>query len=455
MKAFIVKLTFEDIEPRIWRRVVMPADATFNRLHEMIQNVTNFQSKFIDEPYHYFNIEVDGLFITNNPSIHDEYKKDFNGLVLKRPSHLKIDDYLEANGQFLYRYDSGDDWRIIVDLEEIVEDYYFGFPTVLAGEGTAPPEDVGGSLGFAQFLTIYHDPSHPDYLSKREWAEAQGYKPFDMDDINETLKSMRYQKTEWDRIDHKNYRVISDKYRGPKQIEQVEIPFKELVVDYIVACTNLYGIVSYEKVLEIYNGQNNSPITSEMMKTLVTDSQTVELLKMRHVYVEGQNFHHGSLDKIDKLKILNEGQVKPYYVPEKDELLRYAEDAYFEPTPQHEELKQLMMKEGFPEERIEREIRMLVEELSVPSASIISIFQPFASRLGLNDKAQIYSYAQRVTDIANTTRYWKNRGHTPIELSQFEKPHLRPLPAEPARKVGRNDSCPCGSGKKYKKCCLK
>ncbi|WP_317451590.1 SEC-C metal-binding domain-containing protein [Methylobacter psychrophilus] len=24
----------------------------------------------------------------------------------------------------------------------------------------------------------------------------------------------------------------------------------------------------------------------------------------------------------------------------------------------------------------------------------------------------------------------------------------------PASKVGRNDPCPCGSGKKYKKCCL-
>jgi uncharacterized protein len=26
--------------------------------------------------------------------------------------------------------------------------------------------------------------------------------------------------------------------------------------------------------------------------------------------------------------------------------------------------------------------------------------------------------------------------------------------ANPNRDVGRNDSCPCGSGKKYKKCCL-
>ena len=26
-------------------------------------------------------------------------------------------------------------------------------------------------------------------------------------------------------------------------------------------------------------------------------------------------------------------------------------------------------------------------------------------------------------------------------------------PQRPARKTGRNDPCPCGSGKKYKKCC--
>ncbi len=28
-----------------------------------------------------------------------------------------------------------------------------------------------------------------------------------------------------------------------------------------------------------------------------------------------------------------------------------------------------------------------------------------------------------------------------------------PLPAQRGAKVGRNDPCPCGSGKKYKKCC--
>jgi len=34
-----------------------------------------------------------------------------------------------------------------------------------------------------------------------------------------------------------------------------------------------------------------------------------------------------------------------------------------------------------------------------------------------------------------------------------KEPHLLPFPTE-RKSVGRNDSCPCGSGKKYKKCCL-
>lgn len=47
----------------------------------------------------------------------------------------------------------------------------------------------------------------------------------------------------------------------------------------------------------------------------------------------------------------------------------------------------------------------------------------------------------------------------PEELSKMSNP-LNPIPATPLKvmaggKVGRNDPCPCGSGKKYKKCCGK
>jgi hypothetical protein len=40
------------------------------------------------------------------------------------------------------------------------------------------------------------------------------------------------------------------------------------------------------------------------------------------------------------------------------------------------------------------------------------------------------------------------------ELRRADLPLLHPSALEPPVKVGRNDPCPCGSGKKYKKCCL-
>ena len=41
---------------------------------------------------------------------------------------------------------------------------------------------------------------------------------------------------------------------------------------------------------------------------------------------------------------------------------------------------------------------------------------------------------------------------TPKQLSR--KPVLRPPVIQASGRVGRNEPCPCGSGKKFKKCCM-
>lgn len=42
----------------------------------------------------------------------------------------------------------------------------------------------------------------------------------------------------------------------------------------------------------------------------------------------------------------------------------------------------------------------------------------------------------------------------PEDISDLEKLLNPPLPAS-SQKIGRNEPCPCGSNKKYKKCCGK
>ena len=51
-------------------------------------------------------------------------------------------------------------------------------------------------------------------------------------------------------------------------------------------------------------------------------------------------------------------------------------------------------------------------------------------------------------ECCNNTRLWANKGHTPNELLK-----LHTMPKLQTFKIGRNEPCPCGSGKKYKKCC--
>lgn len=63
---------------------------------------------------------------------------------------------------------------------------------------------------------------------------------------------------------------------------------------------------------------------------------------------------------------------------------------------------------------------------------------------GLTTQRLLEKFLLLYTELHNTTRMPENYGHTPEEL--FESERIR-------RVVGRNDPCPCGSGKKYKKCC--
>jgi len=42
----------------------------------------------------------------------------------------------------------------------------------------------------------------------------------------------------------------------------------------------------------------------------------------------------------------------------------------------------------------------------------------------------------------------------PEDISEVELLLNPPKPKQAEPKVGRNDPCPCGSGKKFKKCCM-
>lgn len=72
---------------------------------------------------------------------------------------------------------------------------------------------------------------------------------------------------------------------------------------------------------------------------------------------------------------------------------------------------------------------------------------------------EVQSIVSKLTAFANAIPRWDLKGWSSDDIfRKYEQPHLKPLPSQSFKsgtfvpKVGRNDSCPCGSGKKYKNC---
>ena len=206
MKAYQIKIELIDSNPLIWRRVIIPADVTFKRLHDTIQ----FSMDWWDRHLYEFEFVKEKIRITNDEEAYGEYKfyqekykgktlnkrNDPHGIItrilettVRQPQTLKIDRYLEKYKVITYVYDLGDNWQHKIELEKVIDDYGLGYPTIIEGEGACPPEDVGGIPGYAEFLRVWNDPKHPEHEEMRQWGESQHYRPFDIAFLNNFIKS--------------------------------------------------------------------------------------------------------------------------------------------------------------------------------------------------------------------------------------------------------------------------
>lgn len=193
MKAYQIKIELVNSNPLIWRRVIVPVDITFRRLHDVIQ----FAMGWMDYHLYEFEFPNEKLRITNDEEAYEEYKyykKVYKGkkltkeddpygfiektleITIRKPQSIKIDKYLQEYKVISYVYDFGDNWEHKIILEKVIDDYEFGYPTCIEGEYPCPPEDVGGISGYEEFLEVINDPNHEDFEGFISWAKEQGYK---------------------------------------------------------------------------------------------------------------------------------------------------------------------------------------------------------------------------------------------------------------------------------------
>ncbi|MCJ7841281.1 plasmid pRiA4b ORF-3 family protein [Lederbergia sp. NSJ-179] len=202
--AVRMKVTLELENHSVWRRIVVPLNRTFHKLHKILQVAFGWQDYHLHEFYIYDNTAIVPEWSINHSAFHKEGHQPVINLVcdeeafaypneavdMKLEKGIRLSEFIPVYKKLKYTYDFGDNWQHYIDVEKVIDNYDSRHPVCLEGEGNTPPEDVGGEFGYEEFLEIFSDPEHPQHDEMNNWAKMQLYENFDLENINHRLKRM-------------------------------------------------------------------------------------------------------------------------------------------------------------------------------------------------------------------------------------------------------------------------
>ena len=145
-----ILVEIEDVEPTVWRRILVPETYFWSDLHPVLQAALGW------------GMEHDYEFILEEKNGHEvDHALLGNTRIVET---VKVGETLE------YLYDPEDKWRHKITIEEIVpRNKLMEYPVCIGGENACPPEECGGANGYADLLTCMDDPTSEDHENVMEW----------------------------------------------------------------------------------------------------------------------------------------------------------------------------------------------------------------------------------------------------------------------------------------------
>ena len=172
----------------------------------------------------------------------------------------------------------------------------------------------------------------------------------------------------------------------------------------------------------------------------------------------------GAISKID------------YYAFNRKQLLKAGEEDYIEINNEVKKFKAFIRKHyRITNRKLDDEIDNLLYDIK-SGMDLIDIFEDLSERYEFPSIEAAQAFADNLLNLYNGSRQWVLKGHTPKELLDESGEYTQEalsvngldgrevevttklidiIQPKPRVKIGRNEPCPCGSGKKYKRCCGK
>ena len=239
--------------------------------------------------------------------------------------------------------------------------------------------------------------------------------------------------------------------------------FIESLDQYAKAAVHLYGVINLPDFCDLFNeyecyDEDSIIKPEEAVSRLKTLSRLEGDYFIFDDYIAAPDFvkRNGRLkrDDIHTLEAIRKD--KPCYIPGADVFLRYADPDYYPETSEIVKLKKSLKREGITENKIEDIVNCFHYSMAAEEEieAAIGNLKKIDAEL---EPVQLNHLMADIKAMHGSTKIWSNNGYSPDEMRRMTG--STSLTGEAARvkagKTGRNDPCPCGSGKKYKKCCGK
>ncbi|MGL4736153.1 MAG: YecA family protein [Cellulosilyticaceae bacterium] len=224
---------------------------------------------------------------------------------------------------------------------------------------------------------------------------------------------------------------------------------------------NLYGLVEITWLKQIYQRDTETEIDMRtFIKVLKMMNQFYTGCQLINCYIVHESLYCTEAHDFDKFRELV--GIYDYYEPVPEVMEALENEFYYEENVASQKVKEYLKNHCAVENEVADfavavlNVHMKIQE-DVKMVNMLQVVEEWY-RLGIpiGGVKQLEGMIPLVLQMMSCTRMWRLKGHTPEEVGI----KLAPIVSKEGRMtqekhdVGRNDPCPCGSGKKYKKCCL-
>ncbi|MDF2700485.1 MAG: hypothetical protein K0Q49_2043 [Haloplasmataceae bacterium] len=227
-----------------------------------------------------------------------------------------------------------------------------------------------------------------------------------------------------------------------------------LILEYAKGITKLYGAIDVLTFTNKLNKFTNSTFEPQSVLKIIENQLDYNDLGTLDNYI-GLHFIENQLSR---LITMQKGRPDIEYYPfDKATILDASINGYVEDNPYFKKFMEFVcIRFNLPVKKAHQLAAELMNKIKTNSGQN-ELLQMIIDTIVIKDMSEVNEILPHLQQLYNNTKQWSLKGYSPFELKKFltiKSETLTNAKLIKFDKNGRNDPCPCGSGKKYKHCCL-